>query len=313
MQHLPQGVKDEEGCFVYQLLKPLDVRSQQNVGDEYKTGKVFNPGELVSVDLFRPSRLPDSTNGPFLRLADQSGWLFEKKFGDVVMRRIPVESGLWCFYVDNTPTGIILRSHPVDRKDVRVPHIKNYSPMQKIYCDRKVKQSHVSYYRVQGTEGWVFDKRVSPSINNILIPEHLVKTGLFVYENISSIGIGIRDRITVDLEYTTGMSVAPGELVAADMVTDSPTQPGGPNGSYARLTDGSGWVFEYKDGEKLMDRLPIVEGKWRFRVENAPAGIGLRRQPIDSQNFLSELSYAPGEEIECTHKVQASSGAAGFY
>jgi len=74
MQHLPQGVQDQEGCFVYQVLTPLGVRSALNVGHElFKSGAIFSTGELVSVDLIRPSRIEGSTNGPFLRLSDGSG------------------------------------------------------------------------------------------------------------------------------------------------------------------------------------------------------------------------------------------------
>lgn len=75
MEHLPQGVKEEEGCFVYRVLGsiPLAVRTALNVGDESKTNILFEPNKLVSVDLVRPSRVPGSENGPFLRLSDASG------------------------------------------------------------------------------------------------------------------------------------------------------------------------------------------------------------------------------------------------
>ena len=39
-------------------------------------------------------RYPNSTNGPFLRLTDDSGWLFETKHGETLLQRSPVTNGL---------------------------------------------------------------------------------------------------------------------------------------------------------------------------------------------------------------------------
>lgn len=73
-----------QGCFVYQITseKGVGVRSSPNVGDDNRTGANFAHGDLVSVDLIRPSRHPGSANGPFLRLSDGSGWIFAKKHGE---------------------------------------------------------------------------------------------------------------------------------------------------------------------------------------------------------------------------------------
>lgn len=100
MQHLPKGVHDREGCSVFQVVGPGDigVRSAVNVGEPYRSGEVFRVGDLVSVDLVRHSRVAGSRNGPFLRLSDCSGWLFEMKNGECCMQEVPVQSGLWCFY-----------------------------------------------------------------------------------------------------------------------------------------------------------------------------------------------------------------------
>ena len=115
MEDLHTGAKDTEGCFVYKVDSGrIGVRSRLNVGDEYQTDEAFDAGELISIDLIRPSRVVGSTNGPFLRLSDGSGWLFEKKYGDAMMTKIPVSIGLWSFVVDNGATGIALRRHPVD-------------------------------------------------------------------------------------------------------------------------------------------------------------------------------------------------------
>ena len=68
MQHLPVGVEDEEGCFVYQAVGGIEVRSYLDAEDKSRAGNSFPNGSLVSIDLVRPSRAAGSNNGPFLRL-----------------------------------------------------------------------------------------------------------------------------------------------------------------------------------------------------------------------------------------------------
>ena len=89
----------KEGCFVYQIIDNIGlcVRSSTHVGDDNRTSKVYGENDLVSVDLVLPSYDKDSANGPFLRLSDKSGWLFEKKYGITVAKQLPVEKGLWAF------------------------------------------------------------------------------------------------------------------------------------------------------------------------------------------------------------------------
>ncbi|KAG7363031.1 hypothetical protein IV203_026391 [Nitzschia inconspicua] len=316
MEHLPQGVKDEEGCFVYRVVDSvtLAVRTGTNVGDESMTDICFDPNELISIDLVRPSRIPGSSNGPFLRLSDASGWLFEKKYGKTMMERVPVERGLFTFYVDNCMTGIALRNHPVDRESVKVKTV-SYKPMQKIVCDRIVKHpvTGVNFYRVQGTEGWVFDKRLNKNgdiIHSMLLPEDNVEEGLRVYECLDPIAIrsipDVKDSCKID------RIIEAGELVATNVSRKCPVEPM-TNGPFLQLCDGSGWVFERKLGRKIMNQLAVQRGTWSVRVENAPTGIALRSQPIDSQLFfLDYITYRPGDILRCTHMVQASSGVKFF-
>ena len=155
-------MNDAEGCFVYQVIEAIAVKSRCNVSKKYDTIDAFHPGEMVSIDLVRPSRIQGSNNGPFLRLSDGEGWLFEQKEERVIMKRISVSVGFWSFFVSNEPSGIALRRHPIDRIDMRIEGVA-YQPMQKIHCDRKVEHpsTGINFYRVQGTEGWVFDRRPS--------------------------------------------------------------------------------------------------------------------------------------------------------
>jgi hypothetical protein len=101
MSSLAPGARETHG-LVYQVIKEggIGVRSMPSIGRDCVTNTTFRPGALISVDLIKDEDV-DATNssGPFLRLSDNSGWLFEYKKGVRLMRPIPVHDGLWTFYV----------------------------------------------------------------------------------------------------------------------------------------------------------------------------------------------------------------------
>ena len=312
MQHSPDDKWDEYGCFVYKVIAPCDVRNCPNILDESRTTKCFKKGDMVSVDLIRSCRFKDSTNGPFLRLSDNSGWLFERKLSDVMMKRVHhVEVGLWTFYADNCPSGIAMRRHPIDCSgdDIKqrvAPQVR-FLPMQKLFCDRKVtSDAGVNFYRVQGTDGWVFDKRGD---RHMLLAERLVRTGLFAYQVVDKGSVGIRNIPNVGDVHKTKSGVSNGDIVAVNAVRDSPEYNTG-NGPFVRLTDGSGWLFENKNHEQCLEEIPVISGIWRLRVVNS-AGIQLRMQPIDNKNCHSDV-YKQHEECVCDRMIASPSGV-NFY
>ena len=180
--------------------------------------------------------------------------------------KVLVASGLWRFWEDNNvPSGIALRRHPSDR---RVLH----------------PNASIAFYRVQGTEGWVFDRRRPEGGGDdttMLVEEDMVEAGLFVYESIES--IASRAWPSVKDESRTDRGVVKGELISADIVRQSPH--GNGNGPFLRPTDGSGRLFEHKENVRLMRPILVRQGHWRLTVENAPAGIKLRLLPIDSEDL----------------------------
>lgn len=74
---------DEQGTFVFEALKDVTVQSHPHGGDQFRTNIHFFQGELVAIDLVRPS-----PNGPLLRLSDGCGWLFEQQDGENAMTRV---------------------------------------------------------------------------------------------------------------------------------------------------------------------------------------------------------------------------------
>jgi hypothetical protein len=105
-----------------------------------------------------------SLTGPLLRLANGHGWLFEKKHGDKMMERVPVEQGLWAYRVNNQDpenggVGLALRAHPTTSSDmvlegdILCPH--GYV----VWADAKVVSGGTTYVCIQGTTGWLFTRR----------------------------------------------------------------------------------------------------------------------------------------------------------
>jgi hypothetical protein len=326
MQHFNTGTVnsttwDEEGCFVFQVHGDrgggVEIRKDLDVSDYTRSGIQFTDGELVACNLIRHSRLPHSTNGPFLRMADHSGWLFVFKHGTRRMRQVTVKAGLWALFVDNFPVGQHLRRHPTDRRDLVVCEQTTderdststpltFLPQQKIYCDRKVTHpdTKVNYYRVQGTTGWVFDRR---GAHILLVDASKVRTGLFAYKALCS--ISIRSQTSLEDEYKTSRCVQQDEIVAVDVVRESPGKDG--NGPFLRLTDGSGWLFENKQHKAVMEQVDVKVGSWSFKA-NTMRSISLLRHPIAGDMLYSRV-FVPKECILCDRKITGSGGNVNFY
>ena len=301
---------DREGCFVFKALKSVTIQRGPSVEAKHQISEdaLVRKNELVVVDRVLCHQAGcDNKNGPFLRLADGSGWVFEKRNGDTCMKEMLVEKGLWTFVADNYPNGIALRSGPNDHADTFVEPAVVYYPMQRIVCDRRIRgPDGADFFRVQGTDGWVFDKRGD---SFMMIPETSVDKGLFVYR--AKTALAIRSDTSIGDSQMTSFSVSQDEMVAVDVIRKSPVR-GSTNGPFLRLTDGSGWLFEYKQSELMLERLPVDKGKWAFKVGND--AVHLHRQPIDSPDFFAvpDVQYAPGDFIDCDYKVRSLDGVT-FY
>lgn len=181
--------------------------------------------------------------------------------------------------------------------------------MQKIYCDRKVihPETGVSFYRVQGTNGWVFDKRPASNVahadNYMLLDEGMVQIGHFVYRAVTK--LAIRREPSVDDKSKTPRALRQGDLVAINAIRKSPH--GSQNGSFLRLNDGSGWLFERKRGESMMVPVHIQTGSWTLKVVNE-FGIAVRRQPIDCEEMRSSKIYPADSIVHCDKMVMSESG-----
>lgn len=308
MQNITESQRMKEGCFVYQIIDAVCVRSSTNVGDDNRTDRSYLKNDLVSVDLVLPSCAKDSENGPFLRLSDKSGWLFEKKYGITIAKQLPVEKGLWAFYVENRMS---LKANPTGFYETY--YSTEYEPMQLIYCDRRVISpvTNIASYRVQGTDGWVKEK--GGDGEPYLRSENDIKTGLFAYEvaeGSSPISLYSKPNASDTVRLPVVLNV--GEIVICDVIRQSPHNYG--DGPFLRLNDGWGWVYERLNdpADGRMRQLTIEEGNWALAVENHPVGIAMRRHPVDRQDCKTSIEFNPGEIVRCDKRIKSSSGVT-FY
>ena len=147
----------QKGLLAFRALGALSVRKKPTISDDDRTSRIVQQGDLIVVDVIRSSPYPYG-NGPFLRLADGSGWLFEKKKNEVHMKEISIDVGNWTFRVKNEDAGIGLRTQPIDHGPWKTDTV--FSSGTFIECDRRiVSPTGVSFYRVAKTDGWVFDLR----------------------------------------------------------------------------------------------------------------------------------------------------------
>jgi hypothetical protein len=163
---------------------------------------------------------------------------------------------------------------------------------------------------VQGTNNWVFDKRNASGNDEclMLLDESMVSTGLFAYRALTS--LAVRNDITISNESMTDISIEKDEIIAVDFVRESPFNAEF-NGPFLHLTDGSGWLFEKKQEERVMERVTVQEGKWKLKVVNA-FGIAPLRQPIDRLEMQGFSFYECNKMIDCDQKINSISGVT-FY
>ena len=312
MQFSPPGEWDQTGCFVYELLSDVDVHDFPTIDDVNRiAGYSFRKGDMVSVDMILHSRHEDGdSNGPFLRLSDYSGWVFEKINSQQVMKKLQVQTGLFKFYVDNYPNGTPLRTHPIDRPEtIDDPEIV-YLPMQKIFCDRKViSDGKTVWYRVQGTNGWVFDQRGDDQI--MLISEQKVRAGLFAFHLVGKDAYALRNDATASPEARTKYGYKKGDIIICDFVRESIWENG--NGPFVHLANGAGWLFKYIKYEQILEELAIESGRWLFAVANE-TGVWTAQSPINAkkQNIpnrsTKHIVYKENEKIECDRRIEFPKG-----
>ena len=158
---------------------PLQLRTRPEISDDSRRADSpeIEPGALIAVDCVQPSRIAGSRHGPFLRLSNAYGWLFERKHGNVVAAKMPLEHGLWPYQVNNPLVGLALRSHPTtsNLEAWRYPGFPTvvYPHGHVVWADSRVHLDDVTFVRVQGTTGWLFTRRAGRDVLRELDPRDM--------------------------------------------------------------------------------------------------------------------------------------------
>jgi hypothetical protein len=228
--------------------------------------------------------LHPSTGVNFYRIQGTTGWIFDRTSS--------------CFSGSNEASSPLSPQEIMFENEGKVlPHSPSGSATMLVGGSNSTSRSHDA----------LLDRCM-------LIPEHKVKTGLFCYRALYTMVIRSIPSTTEDC--MTRYIIKAGEMVAVDIIRESPTLDDdvddGGDGPFLRLTDGSGWLFEYKRDVKVMEQVGIRHGAWEVKVLNPPVGVGLRRHPIDSQTIMFKTIYPTDTLLQCDCKVVGHDGVA-FY
>ena len=124
--------------------------------------------------------------------------------------------------------------------------------------------------------------------------------GCFVFRVLET--IAVRRAASTERDFKTKRSFEKGDLVSVDLKVDS-GKPG--TGSFLKLSDGSGWLFERKSGRTVLESVDVETGLWCFYLGNFPVGLAPRNHPIDlflllgvDEYYRSKLNWGIGEGID---------------
>lgn len=254
-----------------------------------------------------------SVTEAYARLSDKTGWILISDKNVDYCRQVTVESGIYCFYVDNVPHGITTRYHPMDDSTKLLPvekvdrkELLTLQPMIKIYCDSKVThpETGVNFYRLQVKNSfyfprWVHDKQCSSKPSNNpdtykLLPANKVtettnKRQQFAYQILHGTVVRSCPDCTEESKLVKlGYVLQKGEIVVGNLLRESPCPENG-NGPFVRLTSTTTseknrlWLFENKLHQMILKPLPVLYGYWEFQV--VPSIFNIESQPVDDDRI----------------------------
>jgi hypothetical protein len=276
--------------------------------------------------------------GPYLRLSDGSGWIFENKAVaagttlHAVCDRLPVIHGqTWVFYIHPCRTAF-MRSHPDTGSSVLEP----LYPLRRVECDAMLIHRDINWYRIKETQGWVAKQFVEELDDNIgdsdfayvdkvtLIPEACICFGMFAFAALQP--IAIRNGPTVEDNDQTERFIESGQICLATVMIhdaldpeyESITPKG--NGPFLYLPK-LGFVFEKHRHKQVMRQLTAIEGCWALKILcdlQAPCGPILNTALFPRRRFLlgdqqDSMLCSQGQLILCDACVLSPMTGDMFY
>lgn len=227
--------------------------------------------------------LSETISSTYARLSDHSGWITIEVDDFEYVEQVAVEMGLYSFYVDNVPVGILPRRHPMDDNSGKlstencIQDFIHLPPMTKIYCDYRVVHpiTGIQFYRLQRPNSscfpmWVHNIEQSDDIKKYpdvykLIPVNKIKKGYFAYRAVQGTILRTKPDCTEESKINSHTAVIlPNDIVIADLTRESPLPQSG-NGPFLRINS-YGWLFEKKLNDAIFVPVPIYRGFWEFQV-----------------------------------------------
>jgi len=287
-------VSVEQGMWSYQVQaeRGVALRMRCSFSDSAKAGHGPNKGDIVRVK--ERVRCGENT---FLRLADGSGWVFDRKQGrqmlDLVGPKDTLESpksysvllGIDDHHSSRTTQapsqGVDCAEPPaecgdwhyivLDQKGIRPRNEASYDKGKKLkhrieegevvhVTERKPGEGTV-FLKLNSPAGWVFDTQPS-NLAKVRMREVNVERGRWLYVVVAEKGVALRTRCSFsDAAKASARGPEKGAVIEVkERVRCGAT-------SFLRLVDGSGWVFDVKNGQRVLDQLGPKEA-----VEMSAAG-----------------------------------------
>eukprot|EP00746_Dinoflagellata_sp_MGD_P000180 gnl/MRDRNA2_/MRDRNA2_100322_c0_seq1.p1 gnl/MRDRNA2_/MRDRNA2_100322_c0~~gnl/MRDRNA2_/MRDRNA2_100322_c0_seq1.p1 ORF type:complete len:849 (+),score=160.07 gnl/MRDRNA2_/MRDRNA2_100322_c0_seq1:98-2644(+) len=323
-------VSVEQGMWSYQVRaeKGIALRMRCSFSDAAKAGHGPSKGEIVRVK----ERLQCGET-TFLRLADGTGWVFDKKNGRQMLDLIgpkdvhepskaslvmPVlesgavsapsqdasvadskaESSGW-HYIVLDPKGIRPRTEAAYDKGIKLKHRIEEGEVVHV-VERKPGEGTL-FLKLSSPSGWVFDAQPN-NLAKVRMGEVKVERGRWLYMVVAEKGVALRTRCSFsDAAKVATRGPDKGSILEVkERVRCGET-------SFLRLVDGSGWVFDVKNGKKVLDQLGpreamemsgtgrvvhVVQSSPETPLKKATSGFSLNFSQLTSRQSTSTQSMS---------------------
>mmetsp|Transcript_102053 Transcript_102053/g.286868 ORF Transcript_102053/g.286868 Transcript_102053/m.286868 type:complete len:471 (+) Transcript_102053:93-1505(+) len=274
-------VEVQQGEWAYEVcVDQLVVMPRPQLGSHAgSTSTLLRTGdEVKAVERVRPLL----GRGAFLRLSDVEGWVLDFIDGQQTVRMhgtsseetadpsqqlsegppSPLrrgsteflgepEEGHWS-YVVLDPKGITLRSQPTYDKGAKLKSRLEEGELVNIVERRSGADTRFLRVDCLGSFGWVFDQQPGSS-SVVRMMEVMVEEGSWFYQVLPDRGCALRSRCSISV----GSKVGAGPQKGAVLRIGQRVKVG--STTFLRQKNGSGWLFDCKDGKRVVDGPLLVK------------------------------------------------------
>mmetsp|Transcript_10596 Transcript_10596/g.19591 ORF Transcript_10596/g.19591 Transcript_10596/m.19591 type:complete len:566 (-) Transcript_10596:126-1823(-) len=204
------------------------------------------------------------------------------------------ETGAWRYLVID-PKGIRARDDPSYSKNTKNAELSRYTEGTVIEVDRRRRVGWTCWLGLKSGEGWLFD--VSPKDKKVRMVQVEVMSGQWMYEACMFQRVPVLPRPTLStsssLKLPKKASSAPTlELREVVSVTER-VRPVSGKGTFLRLADGRGWVLDFADGHRVLQRWKYpAAGGGMVVAEDSSNGSS---SPTDQQNRTGPAAEGDAE------------------